>query len=119
MPRRAIHPGLVAGVDIESRPAAPAFSSGNQFTFDYALGAQGDSDIAIESLRGLRHKDASAAAERCQHLRPADDLRKMWRTDLFFTLGDQDEVDGARAAGAANCVQRCEKRGFGSFLVDG
>ena len=75
--------------------------------------------MSVESLGGGRHEDADRAPQRRQHLGPVHDLGEVRRADLLLALGDEHEVDGRRAAGAANRVECREKRRFGPLLVHG
>src|SRR5436309_864312 len=43
----------------------------------------------------------------------------MWRADLFFSLGDQNQVDWQLASGCADSMKRRNERCFWPFLVDG
>src|ERR1700681_2861083 len=46
------------------------------------------------------------------------DLRKVRRTDFFFAFRREYEVHRNLAPGAANRVQRRQKRSLGTFLID-
>src|SRR5579863_5093098 len=117
MPRRAVHSGLVAGMNVFARPAAPALATGNQFELDDAFRAEKYTDLAVETLRGEWHEYAAALFQGSQHFGPVDDLGEVRRADLFFAFGDKHEIDGQLAAGPANGVKRREKSRFRAFLI--
>src|ERR1700720_3965553 len=47
------------------------------------------------------------------------DLMEMRGADFFFAFGNEDEIDGQFAAGAANGVKGGEESGFRTFLIYG
>src|SRR5712692_2241816 len=118
MPGRAVEPRLIAGVDVFARAASPALATGDQLEFNYALGAESHSDFAIEILFRRGHENPAAALERGQHLGPAHDLGKMWRADLLFAFSHQHQIHRELTPCAANGMERGEKCGFRTLLID-
>src|SRR5262249_35520122 len=114
VPRGAIDPGLVAGMNIRSRPSPPPLGARDQLKLDDALGAKIDADFAVESLCSKRHEDAATSFERSLDFGPAHYLGKMRRADLFFALGNEHEVHGQLAAGPTNRMKRSEESSFAS-----
>src|SRR5689334_2106144 len=108
MPRRAVHTGLVARVDVLLWAATPALAARHQLTFDHALGAEEDRDLAVQPLGRGGHEDAEGLFQRRLHFGPAHDLGEVWRPDFFFTLRDEDEVHRRLPARTADGVQRSE-----------
>ncbi len=104
MPRRAVQARLVAGVHVLARPAAPAFTAGNQLALDDSLRAQRYGDFAVEPLRGARHENSEAILQGPHHLRPAHNLRKVRRADFLFSLGNEYQIHGQLVTGAPNRV---------------
>src|SRR5207245_11705532 len=86
VPRRTIHAGLVAGMDVELRPTSPSLAAGHYFAFDHALRSQRDRHVSVESLRGRRHEYANSSAHWGHDLGPAYSLPRVWRPDLFLSL---------------------------------
>src|SRR3989442_13718027 len=118
MPGRAVEPRLVAGVNVFARAASPALATRDQLEFNYALGAESHSDFAIEILFRRGHENSAAPLERGQHLGPAHDLGKMWRTDLFLAFGHQHQIHRELTSCATNGMECREKGGFRALLID-
>ena len=118
VPRRTVNHGFQAGVNIFSRASSPFFAARNQFDFNHSLGPQRHRDFAVEVLLGGGYVNAVAFAQRRQHLGTAHDLRKVRRTDFFFTLGNKHQIDGQLPAGAANGVHRGQEGSLRTLLVD-
>src|ERR1700733_14455199 len=94
MPSRAVESRLVAGMNVAPWPSAPTLSARNEFKLDDALRAQRHRHCAIEILLRRRHEDSHARPQRSHYFRPAHDLRKMRRPNLFLALGHQHKVHG-------------------------
>src|SRR6185295_5374152 len=67
MPRWAIDPRFIGGVNVFARTASPALAARVQFELHNTFRAQRDRDHAVEALGRGRHEDASAAGERGLH----------------------------------------------------
>src|SRR5581483_1729145 len=106
MPSRAIHPRLVAGVNVVFWTSSPALSAGNQFKFYNAFGAERHRDRSIELLFGGWHENPKAWPKCSHDLVATDNLREMRRSDFFFAFRDQNQIDGELATGCANRMQR-------------
>src|SRR5262245_53869909 len=119
MPRRAIDPGLVARMNVGPGPAPPALAARDQLELDYALGAEIDADVAIDSLRSKWHEDAATDFEGGLDFGLVDYLGKVRGPDLFLALGDEDEIDRQLEAGSANSMKCSEESSLGSLLIDG
>jgi hypothetical protein len=57
--------------------------------------------------------------KRCQHVGLEHYLTKVRRTNFFLAFGDKHKIDWQLLARIADGVQRRQKRGFRSFLIDG
>src|SRR5436190_23080193 len=104
---------------ILARPASPAFATGDKLELDNSLGAEIDRNVSVRPLGCEGHEDAGALLERRQHFGFADNLTKMWRTDLLFAFGHQHQIHREFAACAPDRMKRGEKRGLRTFLIDG
>src|SRR5215467_5883740 len=102
-------------MDVFARAASPLFSARNQLALDDAFRSECHRHVAVQLLLGRRHENAKTFLERCNYLWTAHDLRKMWRTDLLFTLRDEHQIYGKLASGGADRMERRDERGFRPF----
>src|SRR5205807_1468080 len=119
MPRRAVHAGLVARVNVFLGPAPPPLPARDELALDHAFGAERDGHLAVGRLGRRGHEDPRDASQGGLDLRPAHDLREMGRADLLLTLGHEHEVERRLLAGGANGVQRGEEGRLRALLVHG
>src|SRR3954471_13545096 len=105
-------------MDVGFGTASPLLAAGNQFQFDHSLGSEKGRYFSVGILRSEWHKDSHGLLQRGQHFRPAHNLRKVRRANFFFAFSYQNKVDRQFAAGAADGVQRSQKRGFRTLLID-
>src|SRR5207247_8810920 len=101
VPRRAVHPRLVAGMNVLAWPATPALPARDELAFDHPLGAEGDGHPPIRPLRRRRHENPQRAAQAGLHLGPAHALGQMGRPDLLLALRPAPEVQRGLASLAA------------------
>ena len=93
MPCRTIEPRLVAGVNVFAWTASPFFAARDEFAFDDSFRAECHGDVAVQLLLRRRHEDSRTLLQCLKHLGPANDLRKMRRADLLFSLSHQYQID--------------------------
>src|ERR1700719_1387062 len=117
MPRRTVHPGFIAGVNVFTRAASPFLAAGNQFELNHTFCAQVHGDVTSEPLGREWHEDSGAFAQGSLHLGTVNNLRKMWRPNLFFAFRDKNKIDGEFFPRAANRVQSREECGFRALLI--
>ena len=119
VPGGAVHARLVAGMNVTPRPASPLLAAGSQLHLDYSLSAQVNHHLPIQPLRSAWHKNAFTFLQRCQHLRPPHNLRKVWRANLFLSFRHQHQVYRKLASRPANGMQCSQERPFRPFLIHG
>ena len=119
VPRRAVHSGFQAGVDVVLGPASPLFAGGNQFQFDHAFGAEIDLDVAVGFLSCRRHEDAHGFLQRRHDFGISHNLGKVRRANLFFAFADQHEVHRRFLSRGFERAQRAEKGSLGTLLIHG
>src|SRR2546422_8100806 len=100
------------------RTASPFLAARYELELDHAFRAEAQRDDAVEILHRGRHEDADAFPECGLDFGPVDELTDVRRADLFLSLGHHHQVHRHFSPGAANGMQRRQKRRFWPFLVD-
>ena len=117
MPRRAVHHRLERGVNVLGRTASPFFAARHQLQLDHAFGSEVNSNNAVQILRGRRHEHTNTFLQCCQHFRPPNELRNVWRTNFLFAFGHHHQAHGHLLSRAADRMECRQERCFRSFLI--